>query len=82
MVRLPRRLFSAKFPKSSAEDLDLKSSILCMRQDRWWECDAVHTKCRDLIKVQQEPSGRVNGKNDGCRGEVTAYVGDMTSPHP
>ena len=45
-------------------------------------CDAVHTQCSDLIDSAQEPSGRVDGKNDGCRGEVTAYVGDMVSSHP
>lgn len=68
----------------AAQDLGLKSSILCMRPDRWWECDAVHTKCSDLIDsaaVAKWRGGGMDGKHDGCKGEVTADVGDITSSH-
>lgn len=57
-----------------------KSSLLRMRQDRWWEFGAPTQNAMGSA-VQQLPSGRVTGKSDGCcKGEVTAYVGDPTTP--
>lgn len=49
-IRLaPGRLFSAKSPGRTTEDLGPKSSILCMREDRSWKSGAGDTKCIEFI---------------------------------
>lgn len=68
------RYFSTKSPGRSTEDLGLKSALLSMHEDRWWEFGAVNTKCSEFITNAAIAKWRVNGKNDGCwKGEVPAY---------
>lgn len=49
LAQYPGDSSAAKSPGKTTEDLGLKSSIWCMRQDRQWEFGAIDNKCSELI---------------------------------
>ena len=79
MGLVPPETLQRPVPGRTAADLRQEGWILRMRQkDRRSVCDAVHTKCSDLVN-SAEHQREVSGKNEDCMGDGTAHVSDMTT---
>lgn len=58
-----------------------KSAVLRMHHDRWWEFGAADTQHSKFVNSAATAEWEGEGKNDGCKGWVTACAGDRSTSH-